>query len=179
MTTNHHEKHTIVVITGPPCTGKSTLAEACAAALSAPVLGWDWAMAGIAVCEPVQQEVDALDRPAQRRLGWAILTSLAEAQLRNGRSVVLDGVARGEHIEMVRDVASRNGARSIVVLTSCSNRARLRDRVQDRSREIPGWYELDWDHVGSYVWDPPTDVDYTVDTSLNPNTNRLAQCLLG
>ena len=34
-------------MTGPPGTGKSSLAERAAAELGAPVLGWDWVMASL------------------------------------------------------------------------------------------------------------------------------------
>jgi predicted kinase len=170
---------TLVLLTGQPCSGKSTLAEAMAAAIGAPVLGWDWAMAGLTWCAPVQAAVDGLDPPARRRLGWSILANLAEAQLRQGRSVVLDGVARDEHVAMVRRLAGAYAARSIVVLTTCRDRERLRARTVERRRAIPGWYELSWDHVGSFEWQPPGDVDHTVDTSHDPGAHTIATRLLG
>ena len=37
-------KPVVVLVTGPPGTGKSTLAEHAAGLLGAPVLGWDWVM---------------------------------------------------------------------------------------------------------------------------------------
>jgi predicted kinase len=163
---------TLAVFTGAPCSGKSTLAEAAAARLGAPVLAWDWAMAALTWCEPVQDTVESLDRPTQRRIGWTILTNLAEAQLRHGRSVVLDGVARDDHVAAARDLAQRYDARSIVVLTTCDDRDWLRARTDGRRRAIPGWHELTWDHVGSFRWELPADVDHTVDTSHDPDPHR-------
>lgn len=169
---------TLALFTGAPCSGKSTLAEAAAAELGAAVLAWDWAMAGLTWCSTVQDAVESLDRPTQRRLGWSILANLAEAQLRAGRSVVLDGVARDEQVATVRDVARRHDARSVVVLTTCADRDRLRDRCDGRVRAIPGWHELTWDHVGSFAWDPPTDVDHTVDTAPSPDPHATVTHLL-
>lgn len=163
----------MVLFTGPPCSGKSTLAESAAGLLNAAVLGWDWAMAGLTWCEPVQTALRALDRADYWRVGWMLLSNMAEAQLRQGRSVVLDGVAREEHVAMVRALALRNQAHSVVVLTSCTDRRRLRARVEQRRRAIPGWYELTWDHVGSYRWDPPVDVDHAIDTATDPDPDAL------
>jgi predicted kinase len=168
----------VVLCTGPPCSGKSTLAEGVAGILGAPVLGWDWAMAGLTWCEPIQATLRSLDRTDHRHVGWSVLANLAEAQLRHGRSVVLDGVARAEHVAMIRERAQRHQARSLVVLTSCTDRERLRARVERRRRAIPGWYELTWDHVGSFRWQPPTDVDHTIDTAHDPDPHALARHLL-
>lgn len=160
---------TLALFTGPPCSGKSTLAEAAATRLGAAVLAWDWAMAALTWCGPVQDAIESLDRPTRRQVGWA---NLAEAQLRHGRSVILDGVARDDHVATIRDVARRHDARSIVVLTSCQDRDRLRARTNRRQRAIPGWHELTWDHVGSFSWQPPHDVDHTIDTSHDPNPHQ-------
>lgn len=178
MTATLRPGPTLALFTGAPCSGKSTLAEAAAAALGAPVLAWDWAMAALTWCEPVQDAVGSLERPTQRRIGWAILANLAEAQLRHGRSVVLDGVARDEHVAGARDLARRYDARSIVVLTTCHDRDRLRARTEGRQRDIPGWHELTWDHVGSFRWEPPPDVDHTVDTSHDPDPHHTIAAIL-
>lgn len=169
---------TLVLVTGQPCSGKSTLAEGAAAVLGAPVLGWDWAMAGLTWCAPVQAAVEDLQPEDHRRVGWSVLANLAEAQLRQRRSVILDGVARDEVVGRVRRLAKQYAARSVVILTTCADRRVLRRRVEQRRRTIPGWYELTWDHVGSYRWQPPTDVHHTVDTSDAPDPYALASVLL-
>jgi predicted kinase len=70
------------LFTGAPGTGKTTLAEATAERLGAPVLGWDWAMAALTWNEPVQDALRSLDRPTYTKIGWSILWNVAEAQLR-------------------------------------------------------------------------------------------------
>ena len=64
---------TLVVVTGPPGTGKSTVAEAAAGALGAAVLGWDGAMAGLTGFAEVQAAPAGLTRERHRAVGWSIL----------------------------------------------------------------------------------------------------------
>lgn len=160
----------LVVCTGPPGTGKSTIASAVALRAGATVLGWDWAMGALTWCAPVQGALESLDRLEYRRVGWSLLWNLAEAQLRLGHSVVLDGVARSGEVSESRDLAQRLGARCVVVLTACEDRDRLRHRVEGRDRSIPGWHELTWDHVVDFLdrWEPPDDADVFIDTSTDP-----------
>ena len=170
----------LIVVTGPPGSGKSTLAEAVAHRCGAAVLGFDWAMAGLTWCKPVQAAIDAVDVETYRRLGWSVLGSLAEAQLRHGRSVVLDGVARDPAVDALREIAGRTGARLTVAVLSCSDRATHRARIEGRRRDIPGWYELTWDAVESTLarWQPPRNPDLTVDTAGDPDPVALAARLL-
>ncbi len=153
------------MVTGPPGTGKSTLAEWAATVLDAPVLGWDWAMAAMRGFEDLQEALERMSRDEYRRVGWSILWNLATAQLRNGRSVVLDGVAREVEVEGTRAVASATGATALVVVTSCSDTDILRGRVEGRLRGIPGWHEFDWDHVAGVLagWVAPHRADLYLD----------------
>ena len=84
----------LVLVTGLPGTGKSTMAEIASRELGAPVLGHDWAMSGLRPYPEMQRALDAMDPPGHRGVGWSLLWALARSQLRRGSSVVLDGVAR-------------------------------------------------------------------------------------
>jgi predicted kinase len=175
------EPPTLLLVTGPPGTGKSTLAERAAELLDAPVLGWDWAMAALTAFDPVQTGLRRLSHIEHRRVGWSILWNLATAQLRLGRSAVLDGVAREVEVAATRHVARAAGARCLVVLTACSDEAVHRSRIDGRTRGIPGWYELDWNHVADVLvrWEPPAGCDLRLDSvsPLESNTARLRELL--
>jgi|HubBroStandDraft_6_1064221.scaffolds.fasta_scaffold04345_5 predicted kinase len=166
-------KPVIVLVTGPPGTGKSTLAEHAAGLLGAPVLGWDWVMGALTPFDQVRVALKTMDPEVYRRVGWSLLWNLTVAQIRNGRSVVLDGVARDTETTETRSVVEGYGV-CFVIETSCNDREVHRRRIEGRQRQIPGWHELDWDHVQSRLneWKPIRDVDLHVDTTLSVDESR-------
>jgi predicted kinase len=157
----------LVLVTGLPGTGKSTMADVAAAELGAAVLGHDWAMSGLRPYPELQATLDAMGLRGHRDVGWSILWALARAQLRRGASVVLDGVARTPEAAGTRAVAAEEGAPCLVVMTACADAPLHRSRLEGRQRGIPGWYELEWDHVdrARRDWVPPADVDLSLEAA--------------
>jgi len=151
----------VVLVTGLPGTGKTTLAERVAPALGAPVLGWDWAMAALTPYAPVWAAARGLHHADYAALGWAMVRQAAEAQVRRGMAAVLDGLAGDGEVARVRALAAGHGARATVVLTTCDDEEAHRRRLDGRQRGIPGWHELTWEGVLATKgrWVPPTDVD--------------------
>jgi hypothetical protein len=171
----------LVLVTGLPGSGKSTLADVAAAELGAPLLGHDWAMSGLRPFPELQEALDAMGLRGHRGVGWSILWALARSQLRRGQRVVLDGVARAPEVAGCRAVAREEGAASLVVMTQCSDPELHRSRIEGRRRGIPGWYELDWDHVARARadWEALDDVDLVLDAAatVGQNAASLRQAL--
>jgi predicted kinase len=167
----------LVLVTGLPGTGKSTMAEIASRELSAPVLGHDWAMSGLRPYPEVQRALDAMDPPGHRGVGWSLLWAMARSQLRRGTSVVLDGVAREPEVRGTRRLAHEEDADVLVVMTTCADAGTHRARVEGRLRNIPNWYELDWEHVSRSrsSWTPPRGVDLVLEATepVEENADRL------
>jgi hypothetical protein len=163
----------VLLVTGPPGTGKSTLAEHASGLIQSPVLGWDWMMAALTTFDEVQGVLGAMHPEDYRRVGWSLLWNITLAQIRNGRSVILDGVARDVEVAETRSVVEPYAA-CIVVATSCSDREVHHRRIVGRQRHIPGWHELEWDNVESRLddWEPLRDADLFIDTALASEDNR-------
>lgn len=136
----------LVVVTGWTGAGKSTMADLLANELNATVASFDWLMSALRSHDHVWA---AVEQPVefQRRIGWDLLSRVAEQQLRSGRSCILDLVARDEPLGEWRELARRYGASMAVVECICSDVAVHRSRVEGRERGIPGWYELAWEQV--------------------------------
>lgn len=164
---------TLVLVTGLPGTGKSTMADVAAEALGAPVLAHDWAMSGLRPYPELQAALDGMDPPGHRAVGWSILRALARAQLRRRSSVVLDGVARKPEIKLCRELAHQEHAHMLLVLTQCGDPDVHRSRVEGRKRLIPNWYELDWDRVDQArdAWEPFEGVDLVLEAMEPPEEN--------
>ena len=163
----------LVVVTGWTGAGKSTLAEALAGEIGATVASFDWLMSALrghdGVWAAVEETVEL-----QRRVGWDLLSRVAEQQLRGGRSCVLDLVAREEPRREWAALAERHGAGFAVVECVCSDAAVHRGRVEGRRRGIPGWYELTWEAVerGRRRYEPLAGPKVVVD-AIDPLAHNL------
>ncbi len=138
----------LVVVSGPPGAGKSTLANAIASHLGGTVASFDWLMSGLRAFPDLWTVVEQpLER--QREIGWSLLSRVAQQQLSRGGSCVLDLVAREQPLAAWRALATAHGARFHLVECICSDARVHEARVRGRERGIPAWYELPWEDVAT------------------------------
>lgn len=131
----------LIVFSGLPGTGKSTLAEDAARLLQCPLFTKD----------QLEATLWRSGIGAEQNSGFAayeLLTTLAREQLRRGQSAVIDSVATFERIRVAwRELAGQHNAAFRVVECVCSDSAIHRRRLEGRRRGIEGWYEVSWDEV--------------------------------
>lgn len=142
------------------------MADRLAAELDATVASFDWVMSGLRAVPAVWTHVEhPVER--QRRVGWNLLSRIAEQQLRSGRSCILDLVAREEPRREWADLADRYDAWFAVVECTLDDTDVHRSRVDGRQRDIPGWYELAWEDVtrGRAMYEPLREPKVVIDAS--------------
>jgi predicted kinase len=170
----------LVVVSGWTGAGKSTMAERLGDDLDATVASFDCVMSGLRAAPKVWAHVE-LPVERQRRVGWNLLSRVAEQQLRRGSSCILDLVAREEPIREWRQLADSYGASFGMVECICSDLDVHRSRVDGRERQIPGWYELDWDRVQKdrELYEPLSEPKIVVDAiaSVDKNLERVRRHL--
>jgi predicted kinase len=129
----------LIIFSGLPGTGKSTLAEELGKRLSIPVFAKDWLEATLLRSELVPSNVD---KPLGSA-GYQLLTVLAERQLMLNQSVILDSVASTRSIRKAwKNLAEHYQAECIVIECICSDESFQRLQLSQRERKIPGWH--DW-----------------------------------
>jgi predicted kinase len=175
----------LILITGMPGTGKSTLAGSLARYLGVPLICKD------AIKEPLLDVIGAADRAESRRLSdasFAVMFALARECLRAGTDLILEGNFRaGEHEPALSaliddananarsDDCSANGVHITQILCQAPEHvriARLKARSADPSRH-PGHRDADLavdvtlpdpvagavaGHIADVVTDPAVDV---------------------
>ena len=133
----------VVVVTGLPGAGKSTLADRLAMSTGAPSISGDWLLGTLAP----HGVLNDLSRPALFEVYWSLLGTLMARQLLLGQSAVLDCVVTDSQAVKWDEQARASGGRFFVVECVCSDESLHRRRIAGRVRGIPGWHEIGWDHV--------------------------------
>ncbi len=165
----------VIVFTGLPGTGKSTLAEQVARSVGAPAFAGDWLMGGL---KPAHAALSTLDRSQYLAACYGLLETLITRQLMLGQSAVVDDVVRDSEIVRWRETAAHFSARLFLIECICSDQVIHRARVEGRARGIPGWHEVGWDHVERIRAEfPPLSVDRLIVDALEPVEGNIRRVL--
>jgi predicted kinase len=150
----------LIVFSGLPGTGKTTVSKALAARLCAIYLRID----------TIEQAMKAAGAVQIGPAGYAVANALAEANLLLGHSIVADCVdpVRESRIGW-KDVAARASARLFNIQLICSDAAEHKRRVEERATDIPGLVPPTWDAVMRREFEARDDDYLLLDTaSLSP-----------
>ena len=133
----------LIVFAGLPGTGKSSLARAMARELRAVYLDKDTIKDSIIA---VARELKIEQGPdLAGHASYELLVVLARDNLSLGLSVVLDSPAGYRQFrEQVGELAKARRANLKLIECICTDESLLRQRVEDRGRELPPYRARDW-----------------------------------
>jgi predicted kinase len=165
-------KPSLIVMSGLPGSGKSTIAEQIATRLKIPLLSVD----------PIESAIIKAGVAKGFETGLAaylVAEALAGEQIKLGASVIVDAVnAEEEGKDVWRGLAGRYGLDPIILDVFVGDRALHRKRLESRVRGLHGFAEITWGAVearqkGFTAWKEPTlrldaarDLEANVDEAL-------------
>jgi len=150
---------TLVVMSGLPGTGKSTVARRIAIETDAELLAKD-------IVEAALWRRGVGREHGSTWVAHEVLTSLASSALQLQRSGVLDTVAGTEAVRRDwRQAAADAGSAFVVIVCECTDVMAHRLRLFGRQRGIEGWPELSWEDVEGTRrrWEPWSEPHLTLD----------------
>lgn len=170
----------LIVLSGLPGSGKSTIAELLAKRLRLPYFSVD----------PIESAIVSAGIARSFETGLAaylVAATLAEEQLKLGNSVIVDAVnAEEEGKDVWRALAKRHGVALIVLLVSLEGSLH-KQRLESRVRNLHGFSEVTWDTVEARrkaftAWKEPVleldasrDVEMSVEIAVRYIETRFTQ----
>lgn len=149
----------LIVFSGLPGTGKSTIAKRLVTELGALYLRID-------SIEQAIRDADVLAKDVGRS-GYLVGNSLALTNLSMGNIVVVDCVNPvQESRDAWRETASRAQSSLIDIEVTCSDREEHRRRVETRQIDVPGLKAPDWQSVLDHDYEPWDREPFGIDTAL-------------
>lgn len=159
----------IIIVSGLPGAGKSSIAEFLSRSLKIPVFTKDWIEASLQQIVELPENINHAPKHI-REGGYEFMTMLAYRQLKLGQSVILEGVIqknelRNRWIKMGNDL----DAEVKIIECICGSEEIHKSRLNTRYRDIPNWHNVTWERVLAFkkVYDE-WEVDRLVLDSVNP-----------
>ncbi len=133
----------ILVLTGLPGTGKSTLGLRTASLLGAPLFSGDALMSAL---EPIAGQLSALDPDEYAAVCNGLLLSLATGQLNAGQDAVIDSIIAND---VLRNWSDRFTGRSTFRVVECvvADQSLHQRRLTERPHDLNDWHEVPWNAV--------------------------------
>lgn len=149
----------LIVFSGLPGTGKTTIAKGLVATTGAFYLRIDTIEQAIRHSGVLAQDVG--------RSGYRVANELALSNLGPGRTVIVDCVNPVFESRMAwREVASKAGMRLVNIQVICSDQQQHRHRVETRPADIPGLTPPTWQSVLEHEYEAWTETPFCIDTAL-------------
>ena len=157
----------LIVFSGLPGTGKTTLAKALATHLEATYLRID-------SIEQALRDSGALGQNIGSS-GYQVANAIALDNLKAGRRVIAGCVNPvAESREAWAATATQAGCPLLNVQIICSDRYQHRQRVESRVSDVPGLVVPDWQSVMAHAYEPWPHAPLTLDTARLPVDAALA-----
>lgn len=148
----------LIVFSGLPGTGKTTIAQQLATHMGAVYLRIDTIEQAIRNAEVLAQDVG--------RSGYRVANELALSNLRLGNRVVVDCVNPvAESRQAWRDIAATGASRLWDIQLLCSDRHEHRRRVESRASDIAGLTPPTWQSVVAHDYEGWDNPPLTIDTA--------------
>ena len=163
---------TLIVLSGLPGSGKSTVAEGLSRTLSIPLFSVD----------PIEAAMwrGGLSKDQTGIAAYDVAIALADEHLRLGHSVTIDAVNPIEAPRAAwRSLAAKYRAEMKIIECVCADEAVHRQRIEARLRNIAGMPEVTWDRVQRRraEYEAWTDARLTLDTSAKSAEQLIAEVL--
>lgn len=135
------KKPQLIVMSGLPGSGKSTIAEKIAGQLMIPLFSVD----------PIESAIikSGIEKSFETGLAaYLVAEALADEQLQLGNSVIIDAVnAEEEGKDVWRGLAKRHSLKPVIVNVVIEDVELHKQRLESRVRNLHGFSEITWDKV--------------------------------
>lgn len=157
----------LIVFSGLPGTGKTTIASDLATRTSAVYLRIDTIEQAIRNSGALAQDVG--------RSGYMVANELALSNLRFGSTVIVDCVNPViESRKAWSEIATRSGAPLVNIQVVCSDKHEHQRRVENRKIDIPGLTPPTWQSVLDHEYEAWDNAPFNIDTALTSPAEAVA-----